>query len=132
MSEKQHDNVVISILSNVATSHKNLVIMCIVALTSTVITPVPVIMLVAMATGCARPLVVHAVWCACVAGNISLFSSVAGVIVSHRSERVAKYRVSYWGYLFYGVPTTVVVICAGVGLLCGLSFIPGYWHPFVI
>ena len=52
------------------------------------------------------------------AGNLTLFGSVANVIVAQRSQQTAP--LSFWDFLRVGVPVTITTTAVGVAMLWGL------------
>lgn len=50
------------------------------------------------------------------AGNLTLIGSVANVIVAERAQ--AEYTLGFWEYLRFGLPSTILVLAAGVPFLC--------------
>ena len=56
-----------------------------------------------------------------IAGNLTLFGSVANLIVAQKALASSlKYRFGFWTYLKFGFPTTIVLTCVGVFILYGL------------
>ena len=48
-------------------------------------------------------------WVSTVAGNFTLIGSVANLIVAEKARSSADYRLTFWRYLIFGVPSTLVV-----------------------
>ncbi len=48
-------------------------------------------------------------WISTVAGNFTLIGSVANLIVAEKARSSADYRLTFWRYLIFGVPSTIVV-----------------------
>ena len=51
-------------------------------------------------------------WIATVAGNFTLIGSVANLIVAEKARSTAEYRLTFWGYLIFGLPSTLLIIYA--------------------
>ena len=49
-------------------------------------------------------------WISTVAGNFTLIGSIANLIVAEKARSVADYRLSFWNYLKFGLPSTCVVL----------------------
>lgn len=62
-------------------------------------------------------------WTATLAGNLTLFGSVANLIVADKGLQTVGYRLSFWRYLRYGLPTTVIIVLLGTLILLGLLHI---------
>ena len=48
-------------------------------------------------------------WIATIAGNLTLFGSIANLIVAEKAKKIAKYELSFFRYLPYGVTSTVII-----------------------
>ena len=53
-------------------------------------------------------------------GNLTLFGSVANLIVSQKSKETLSYRLTFWKFLRFGFITTVPILVIGVIFLYGL------------
>ena len=51
-------------------------------------------------------------WISTIAGNFTLIGSIANLIVAEKARSSADYRVTFWGYLKFGFPSTLVIIYA--------------------
>ncbi len=66
-----------------------------------------------------RDLVIYVAWCATIAGNLTLFGSVANLIVAQKSQQTLDFRLTFFGYLSYGFITTLILIPVGILMLYG-------------
>ena len=48
-------------------------------------------------------------WVSTVAGNFTLIGSIANLIVAEKARSSADYRLTFWRYLKFGVPSTLIV-----------------------
>ncbi|XP_013412704.1 silicon efflux transporter LSI2 [Lingula anatina] len=62
-------------------------------------------------------------WVSTVAGNLTLFGSVANLIVAQKSLTTLKFRLTFWAYLKYGFITTLIICILGVLIIYGLLLI---------
>ena len=51
-------------------------------------------------------------WISTIAGNFTLIGSIANLIVAEKARSSADYRLTFWGYLKFGFPSTLVIIYA--------------------
>ena len=51
-------------------------------------------------------------WISTIAGNFTLIGSIANLIVAEKARSSAEYRLTFWGYLKFGFPSTLVIIYA--------------------
>ncbi|KAG9441325.1 hypothetical protein H6P81_017179 [Aristolochia fimbriata] len=59
-------------------------------------------------------------WVSTVAGNLSLLGSAANLIVCEQARRaITSYNLSFWSHLWFGVPSTLIVIAVGLPLIRG-------------
>ncbi|XP_068645958.1 silicon efflux transporter LSI2-like [Aristolochia californica] len=59
-------------------------------------------------------------WVSTVAGNLSLLGSAANLIVCEQARRgISSYNLSFWSHLWFGVPSTLIVIAVGLPLIRG-------------
>eukprot|EP00897_Mesotaenium_endlicherianum_P005451 jgi/Mesen1/4934/ME000246S04160 len=58
-------------------------------------------------------------WTSTVAGNLTMVGSAANLIVSEQARRTVRntYDLSFWNHLRFGVPSTLIVMTAGVALV---------------
>ena len=49
-------------------------------------------------------------WISTIAGNFTLIGSIANLIVAEKARSTADYRLSFWRYLKFGLPSTCVVL----------------------
>ncbi|XP_041367710.1 silicon efflux transporter LSI3-like [Gigantopelta aegis] len=63
------------------------------------------------------PLVLYLAWCSTIAGNLTLFGSVANLIVAQKSKTSLGYQFSYWTYLKYGFVTTCFIVVIGMAIM---------------
>ncbi|XP_013415632.1 silicon efflux transporter LSI3 [Lingula anatina] len=68
-------------------------------------------------------MVLYLAWVSTVAGNLTLFGSVANLIVAQKSLQTLKFRLTFWAYLKYGFVTTMIICLLGVGIIYGLLLI---------
>ena len=61
-------------------------------------------------------------WCATIAGNLTLFGSVANLIVADKTLQTVNFRLTFWRYLRFGLPTSVIIIFVGLLVLNGLLY----------
>ncbi len=61
-------------------------------------------------------------WVSTVAGNLTLIGSAANVIVAEQARRTqvtTGFNLSFWNHLWYGFPSTLIVIAVGLPLIRG-------------
>ena len=61
-------------------------------------------------------------WVSTVAGNLTLIGSAANLIVAEQARRTqvtTGFNLSFWNHLWYGFPSTLVVIAVGLPLIRG-------------
>ncbi|XP_041367286.1 silicon efflux transporter LSI2-like [Gigantopelta aegis] len=63
------------------------------------------------------PLVLYLAWCSTIAGNLTLFGSVANLIVAQKSKTSLGYQFSYWTYFKYGFVTTCFIVVIGMAIM---------------
>lgn len=68
-------------------------------------------------------LVLYLGWVATIAGNLTLFGSVANLIVSQKGQQTLQHRLSFFAYLRYGFFSTLFIITVGVLVLYGFLLI---------
>lgn len=56
-------------------------------------------------------------WVSTVAGNFTLIGSVANLIVAEKVRSCADYRLTFWEYLKFGIPSTVLVLFTGLSVV---------------
>ena len=66
-----------------------------------------------------RDLVLYLAWVATLAGNLTLFGSVANLIVAQKSVQTLDFRLTFFAYLRYGFITTLILISVGILMLYG-------------
>ena len=49
-------------------------------------------------------------WVSTIAGNFTLIGSIANLIVAEKARSTADYRLTFWNYLKFGLPSTCVVL----------------------
>lgn len=64
-------------------------------------------------------LILYLAWMASIAGNLTLFGSVANLIVAQKGQQTIKYRLTFFGYLRYGFFTTLINSVVGMLILYG-------------
>ena len=69
-------------------------------------------------------LVVFLAWLLTLAGNLTMFSSVANLIVVQKGVQSLKYRLTFWQYFQFGFITTLLIIGVGLVIIYGLLLIP--------
>lgn len=65
-------------------------------------------------------LVLYLAWISTIAGNLTLFGSVANLIVAQKAYSTIGYRLGFFEYLRYGFVTTVVLSALGMAIIYGL------------
>ena len=60
-------------------------------------------------------------WIATIAGNFTLIGSVANLIVAEKARSSAEYRLSFFGYLIFGLPSTLVILYVGLPVVYYMS-----------
>lgn len=58
-------------------------------------------------------------WVSTVSGNLTLVGSVANLIVAERAK--LYYKLTFWEYLVFGVPSTLLIVTIGVPIVYGIS-----------
>ncbi len=72
-------------------------------------------------TGNHLGLVLYLAFLTTIAGNLSLFGSVANLIVAQKALRSPiKHRFDFWTYLKFGFPTTILFSFIGMFIIYGL------------
>ena len=56
-------------------------------------------------------------WVSTVAGNFTLIGSVANLIVAEKARSCADYRLTFWEYLKFGIPSTLLVLFTGLPVI---------------
>ena len=56
-------------------------------------------------------------------GNLTLFGSVANLIVAQKAQESVDYHLTFWTYLRYGLPSTLLTLTVGILLIYGLLLI---------
>ena len=64
-------------------------------------------------------MVLMVAWCATIAGNLTLFGSVANLIVADKSLQTVDFRLTFWRYLRFGFLTTLVFVVIGMLIIYG-------------
>ena len=65
--------------------------------------------------------VLYLAWAAALAGNLTLFGSVANFIVIQQTEHLLGHRVSFWGHLQFGFLTTLLYLPIGAAILFSIA-----------
>jgi Na+/H+ antiporter NhaD/arsenite permease-like protein len=66
-------------------------------------------------------LVLYLAFLTTIAGNLTLFGSVANLIVAQKAWTSSiKYRFDFWTYLKFGFPTTILLSLFGMFIIYGL------------
>ena len=60
-------------------------------------------------------------WIATIAGNLTLFGSIANLIVAEKAKKAANYELSFFRYLPYGVASTVIITFTTLPLVYSLG-----------
>lgn len=68
-------------------------------------------------------MVLYLAWVATISGNLTLFGSVANLIVAQKSLQTLRFRLTFWAYLKYGFVTTMIITIFGVCVIYGLLLI---------
>ena len=53
-------------------------------------------------------------WVSTIAGNFTLIGSVANLIVAEKARTSADYNLTFWEYLKFGLPSTIIVLFTGL------------------
>ena len=56
-------------------------------------------------------------WVATIAGNFTLIGSVANLIVAEKAQSSARYRLTFWAYLPFGITSTIIVIFSALPIV---------------
>ncbi len=56
-------------------------------------------------------------WTSTIAGNFTLIGSVANLIVAEKGRTCSDYRLTFWEYLRFGIPSTFVVLFTGLPIV---------------
>ena len=64
-------------------------------------------------------LVLYLAWTATIAGNLTLFGSVANLIVAQKGQQTLKHRITFFQYLRFGFFTTLINVAIGVLMIYG-------------
>jgi len=72
-------------------------------------------------TGDHLSLVLYLAFLTTIAGNLTLFGSVANLIVAQKALASSiKHRFNFWSYFKFGFPTTILLSLVGMFILYGL------------
>jgi Na+/H+ antiporter NhaD/arsenite permease-like protein len=75
-------------------------------------------------TGDHLGLILYLAFLTTIAGNLTLFGSVANLIVAQKALTSSiKYRFDFWTYLKFGFPTTVLFSLVGMFIIYGLLLV---------
>lgn len=66
------------------------------------------------------PLVLYLAWVATIAGNLTLFGSVANLIVANKSLETTGHRLTFLNYLKYGFISTLFIGIIGVLMIVAM------------
>lgn len=53
-------------------------------------------------------------WVSTIAGNFTIIGSVANLIVAEKAKNCANYNLTFWEYLKFGFPSTILVLFTGL------------------
>ena len=56
-------------------------------------------------------------WVSTIAGNFTLIGSVANLIVAEKAKNCANYNITFWEYLKFGLPSTILVLFTGLPIV---------------
>lgn len=65
-------------------------------------------------------MVIYLAWFSTIAGNLTLFGSVANLIVAQKARETTDFTLSFWAYLKYGFVTTLVIVTTGAFIISAL------------
>ncbi|XP_071112071.1 uncharacterized protein [Haliotis cracherodii] len=65
-------------------------------------------------------LVLYLAWCSTIAGNLTLFGSVANIIVAQKSKQTLNIPLTFWTFFKYGFLTTLIITVQGIFIIYGL------------
>lgn len=65
-------------------------------------------------------LVLYLAWLSTIAGNLTLFGSVANLIVAQKAHSTIGYRLGFFEYLKFGFVTTLILSVIGMAVIYGL------------
>ena len=71
-----------------------------------------------------KALVLYLAWLLTLAGNLTMFGSVANLIVVQKGVQSLKYRLTFWQYFRFGFLTTLLITGVGLIIIYGLLLIP--------
>ncbi|XP_062523595.1 uncharacterized protein LOC134198252 [Corticium candelabrum] len=60
-------------------------------------------------------------WVSTVAGNFTLIGSVANLIVAEKAKSTIGYRLGFWDYLKFGLPSTILITTIGLPIVASLA-----------
>lgn len=64
--------------------------------------------------------VLYTAWVATISGNLTLFGSVANLIVAQKANQTLNYEFTFWKHLKFGLPSTLIITLLGLLILVGL------------
>ncbi|XP_050418719.1 uncharacterized protein LOC126832081 [Patella vulgata] len=68
-------------------------------------------------------LVLYLAWCSTIAGNLTLFGSVANLLVAQKARETLDEPLTFMGYLKYGFVSTLIIVIIGIPIIYGLLLI---------
>ncbi|ESP02242.1 hypothetical protein LOTGIDRAFT_224982 [Lottia gigantea] len=68
-------------------------------------------------------LVLYLGWCSTIAGNLTLFGSVANLLVAQKAKETLDEPLTFMGYLKYGFCTTMLIVVIGIPIIYALLLI---------
>ncbi|KAK6172089.1 hypothetical protein SNE40_018045 [Patella caerulea] len=68
-------------------------------------------------------LVLYLGWCSTIAGNLTLFGSVANLLVAQKAKETLDEPLTFMGYLKYGFVSTMIIVVIGIPIIYALLLI---------
>ncbi|XP_067649676.1 uncharacterized protein [Haliotis asinina] len=65
-------------------------------------------------------LVLYLAWCSTIAGNLTLFGSVANIIVAQKAKQTLNIPLTFVAFFKYGFLTTLIITVQGIFVIYGL------------
>ncbi|XP_046549924.1 silicon efflux transporter LSI3-like [Haliotis rubra] len=65
-------------------------------------------------------LVLYLAWCSTIAGNLTLFGSVANIIVAQKAKQTLNIPLTFGAFFKYGFLTTLIITIQGIFVIYGL------------
>jgi Na+/H+ antiporter NhaD/arsenite permease-like protein len=92
---------------------------------SNLVSNVPVILMLATLSGLDQKAWIFLSWVTTVAGNLTMIGSAANIIVASGAQNLGDNSFQTGRHLWFGVPTTIVVLIGGVFIINGMDSVLG-------